>query len=212
MSDESKTTESLIQQIGRLNAEAAQRRQKARALRGERDTLARERDELRAQLEALAAERDGFRQRLEAEPSALEQENQRLRSELRIRDHKEVFQRMATRASVRPEAVEDLWRLSGYQPEADRPDEAQLQGLVESAREGRPYLFQPPPADAGKSDRPAPAPTRPPGPGLSRGVPDPTSGGLVVRQSQLRDPQWMRFHQPLIAEASQKGQLTILPD
>jgi hypothetical protein len=211
MSDESPTTESLIQQLGRLNAEVARRRQKARALRGQREALARERDELRAQREALAAERDAFRQRLEAEPSALEQENQRLRSELRTRDHKEVFQRLATRSGVRPEAVEDLWRLSGYQPEADRPDEAQLQGLVESAREGRPYLFQPP-AEAGPSDRPAPAPTRPPGPGLSRGVPDPSSGGLVARQSQLRDPHWMRYHQDLIAEASRKGQLTILPD
>lgn len=212
---EDKATESLVEQIGRLNAESAKRRVKAREFKNERDEIRLERDELKKQVDELARERDLYRQKLESDPEELRRDVERLRSELRDRDHKDTFQKVATKAGVRPEAIDDLWRLSGYKAETDEPNVEQMTELVESAKSARSYLFQQP-ADAGKGDdarRQGEAhPVRAPGPGMSRGVPDPSAGGITVRRGQLRDPNWMRVHQGAVAEASKKGLLTILPD
>lgn len=212
MSELLQSTESLIQQIGRLNAEAARRRVKARALRDERDGAASERDRLKVELEQSQRERDELSAKLTAEPGEHLREIERLKGELRTRDHRETFKRIAAEAQAAPGAIEDLWTLSGYRAEGDQPDEVRIRELVEGAKASRPYLFQGKPAEAGKTEGPPAAPVRPPGPGLSRGVPDATSGGVAVRQAQLRDPNWMRLNQGSIAEASKKGLLTILPD
>ena len=210
MKTEENSADTLVQHIGRLNAESARRRVKARAIKQERDDALAQRDAIRAQFEEVSRERDLFRQKLEAEPNDFVQEIDRLKGELRLRDHRDLFKKVAAGAEARPEAIEDLWRLSGYVPQSDDVDENRIKELVEEAKSTKPYLFQSRPADAGKNEgQPA---ARPPGPGLSRGVPDSTSGGMAVRKAQLRDPNWMRFNQAAIAEASKKGSLTILPD
>lgn len=213
--NEDKATESLVEQIGRLNAESARRRVKAREFKSERDEIRRERDELKKQVDELARERDLYRQKLETDPGELHKDVERLQTELRNRDHKDAFQKLATQSGVRPEAIDDLWRLSGYEADGDQPNVEQMTELVERAKSARSYLFQQP-ADAGKGEenrrQPEPQPVRAPGPGLSRGVPDPSAGGVTVRRGQLRDPNWMRVHQGAVAEASKKGLLTILPD
>jgi hypothetical protein len=210
MKTEENPADTLVQHIGRLNAESARRRVKTRAVKQERDDALAQRDAIRAQFEEVSRERDMFRQKLDSEPNDLILEIERLKGELRIRDHKDVFKKVATDAEARPEAIEDLWRLSGYVPQSDEIDPNQIRELVEEAKSAKPYLFQSKPADAGKNEgQPA---ARPPGPGFSRGVPDSTSGGMAVRKAQLRDPNWMRYNQAAIAEASKKGSLTILPD
>jgi len=90
--------------------------------------LTSERDELKKELDELKAK--------PVDPTAVQ-----LRAELRELKHRKVFERIATELHAKPEALDDLWKLSGYTPETDLADEVKLKEVLESQTKTRGYLF-----------------------------------------------------------------------
>ena len=90
--------------------------------------LVTERDELKKELEELKGR--------PVDPTAVQ-----LRAELRELKHRKVFDRIASELKARPEALEDLWKLSGYTPETDLADEDKLKELITTQAKTRSYLF-----------------------------------------------------------------------
>lgn len=137
-----------------------------------------------AALEQVTAERDEYKTAFETEPSELQSQLDEYRGKLRDRDHRDKFRELATAAGVTaPKALDDLYALSGYKPEADDIDAGKIQAAIGSALQGRDWLKSPntgavapngPPAAAGTRTGQAPGqatqqPPLQPGPGASRG-------------------------------------------
>jgi uncharacterized protein (DUF3084 family) len=157
-----------------LRAEAKDRRLKARALREENERFA-------SALEQTAQERDQYKQAIEAEPHELQTQVDSLRGQIRDRDHHNRFKTLAQAAGVHSsKALDDLYQLSGYKPEADEIDETKIQAAIGQALQGRDWLKSSAPAPGGANGKPAGAgatagqnPSQathyPPGPGATRG-------------------------------------------
>jgi hypothetical protein len=157
---------------------------KARGLKDENKRLAAERDRLQAERDAAAAERDQYR--LQADSNAERKRAEALAQQLRELRHKERFQALARAAGADPELTDDLWTLSGYQPEADDVDDAVLGAVVAGLKGSRPKFFgaqSPGAAAAASPPAPKPAPAR------GRGSPAPAPD--FVTQDQLQDPTFM---------------------
>lgn len=195
----------LLDQIAKVNAEAAKYRRRARDLRTERDAL----DAKVKAIETAHAELEAKLKTAASQPSEAQAEVERLRGEIRVRDHRAAFDRLAGERQVRAEAIGDLWGLSGYKAEADQPDEAAIGAAIDSALESRPWLrgtdSAKPPGGAQTGTRPAP------GPGADRGKPDSTSGGalLRIREEDYSDPAFMKRNQAAIAAAVREGRRVI---
>lgn len=203
-------TQEFLRRISDLSQESKGHRLRAKKFREERDTAVRERDQVKQQLAAVTTERNDFKQRLDAAPSELATENERLKGEIRTRDHRTVFNKVAAEMNIRPEALNDLWNLSGYKAETDQPDEGRIKTMIGAAVTERSYLVVEP-ADAGTGTQPAkPAPQN--GPGGQRGAPSQDAGGMTVRTSQMRSAVWMEKNQAKVAEMAEKGLLTIVED
>lgn len=139
----------------------------------------------RAVEELAAAQRDLEAARAtisELKPLADGSKAQELAAELRTLKHRGRFDAIAGELGVRPGAVEDLYALSGYKPEADTVDEAAVRAAIEGQRTARPYLFGEASAE-GTPPTPAPTPTLPAGPGASRG------GSTTVPPARFTDDQ-----------------------
>jgi chromosome segregation ATPase len=184
---------SLQQQIERLTAdnldlknEAKQRRLKAKDLQQQNEKLQQQIVELSEGYEALEkssqAEVAELQQRSEAQPHELQAEVDRLKGELRTRDHKAAFAKKAKAENVREDAVDDLWKVSGYEPEGD-PDETRITEAIQGAVKVRPWLVAQQQAATSTTEKVnengARVPTATPlttgarpGPGAGRGVPD----------------------------------------
>ena len=175
--------------------EAASRRTKNRELKEERDEAARERDTLRGQNEDLA-------RRVNAQPAELQAKVDELTGQLRDVNHKAAFREVALKGGARPEAVDDLYALSGYRPEADDADPAALEALVADQKAKRSLFFAEP---AGASTTPAPG-APPPGSGKGK-LPPPNT--FRVTQMQLADPAWKFANQKALADAHASGSLVI---
>lgn len=202
---EPNTSEHFLKQISTLSGESANHRRKARTYRDERDKLAKELEQLRTEHASVATERDSLKQKLTAAPSELQAQLEKLQGEVRTRNHKEAFAAVATELKVRPDALEDLWSLSGYKAETDTVDVEQIKGLVSTAVTARPYLIQ------SATETVATAPPAPKaGPGASRGIPDKSPAGYQVSKSQLSDPAWYHQNQSAVAEASRNGTLRMI--
>ena len=203
---------SLNEQLRKANAEAADNRRAKRETKQELAKATQERESLQAQIKALTAERDTLKQQLEAAPSEARKENERLQHELRTRDHKAVFSRLAKEAGIKDDvALEDLWKLSEYQADADTVDEKAVSSVIADAKAKRGYLFsgsgEPTPSPGGTQ------PVRLFGPGGGRGAPDmtpSTAGKLRVSKADLRNGAWMQTHQAEVAKASAAGLLEIV--
>jgi hypothetical protein len=118
--------------VARLGAQRRKFKDAAKRLTEERDGLKKELDELKAK---------------PVDPSAMQ-----LRAELREIKHRKVFDRIASELRARPEALDDLWKLSGYTPETDIADEVKLKEVIGEQAKTRAYLFDSgtTPADGGK--------------------------------------------------------------
>jgi hypothetical protein len=161
----------------------------------EQRTIAiRERDEARAAVEQ--AKRD-------LDPSGYKAEVERLKGELRDREHRAVFDRLAIERGAEPEAVESIYRLSGYRAQADAPDEAAMGALLDGLRDspgpgrlfgtagaGRPSHS--PPAGAGQGGRAAP------------------QSRYRVTSEQLRDGAWCMEHAAEMRAARANGTFEIV--
>lgn len=205
-------------EIGRLNRESAARRVKLRELKQANEAYQRRIAELEAELELAIDERDTLAQGYEeleqqfnAEPDELRAELERLQNEIRTRDHRAAFDRIAAESRVRPDAIEDIYRLSGYTPDTDVPDPEAIKSLIQDQVARKPYLLQQEqtpvdPALLGR--RPTTARVEPPS--LGRGVPaDRMSAGTGFTKAQLKDAEFMRLNQGRIAELSKNGAFMI---
>jgi hypothetical protein len=192
----------IIQQLQRqvrdLTAETIERKNKGRAVREEKDRLAKELEEAKAayekQLADLATERDT----LKRAPDEKDQLIAELQGKIRTRAHKDAFTDAAKQAGVRADAIEAAWTLSGYKAESDTPDPQQITGAIAEAIKTHPFLHQGAGGGANGAAGQQPqgsgavAPRQPlanPWDG-GRGAPVGTPGVLKVRKSDLQDPKW----------------------
>jgi hypothetical protein len=163
----------LQQENATIKAEAKDRRLKARALREENERFA-------AALEEVARERDEYKTAIQAEPHELQAQVNEYRGKLRDRDHRDKFRELAAAAGVtHSKALDDLYALSGYKPEADEIDEPKLKAAISQALQGRDWLKSLAPAAGAANGQPGASGTQTgqqagqatlqPGPGASRG-------------------------------------------
>lgn len=114
-----------------------------------------------------------------------------LAAELRTLKHRGKFDAIAGELGARPGAVEDLYTLSGYKPEADTVDEAAVRAAIEAQKTARPYLFGEASAAAGEgTPTPTPTPTQPAGPGANRGG-STAAPPARYTEAQLSDPAFV---------------------
>lgn len=195
-------SEELAKQAEAALNKAAKWRRKYLDAKRERDVLASQVDDHAERLEKLGSEYTDFKSRVETTPDQLAQEVDRLKGEIRVRDHRAAFEKLATAAKVRPEAIADLWALSKYTPETDLPDEKHLRGLIDDAKSTRGYLF-----DSSEPSKPSTTAPKPiPAPGRGAGS-DPVEAGTIVTKAQLQDPVYMYYHQAEIGQAIKQGRM-----
>lgn len=173
--------------VARLGAKARRLADQAAAITKDRDSLKTETERLRAELAAAQKAADGNTARKESDA---------LKAELRGIKHRAVFDEAAKAAKVRPEALEDLYRLSEYKAEADVPDPEAIKTLIAGQAKARPFLFGDGQAAAGQQTEQAK-----PGPGRGQGGTGlrEAVGKLQVTRSQARDAAFMRANQKEIA-------------
>jgi hypothetical protein len=159
--------------LAKVRAEAKQRREKIEAPTADNERFA-------AALEETATERNQYKAAIEAEPHELQVQVDDLRGKLRDRDHRDRFRELGRKAGVTADkALDDLYQLSGYKPEADDIDEGKLTAAISQTLQGRDWLKSPAPAADAANGQPAGSGTQTaqgarlatlqPGPGASRG-------------------------------------------
>jgi len=111
---------------------------------------------------------------------ALKAELDRLQGEVRTTKHRTAFDAALTEAGAPKDALDLLWRESGWKTEADAPDPAELGKTVEALKSradlGR--FFGEPPLE------------RKPGPGRGQGTPVREGSRIKATTAQIRDPDW----------------------
>lgn len=175
------TTHNAISQdaYDRAVRQAIQRKQRIHELEAQLAKLTKDSETAAAALKTATAERDDFKAKLDADPDGLRAKVLQLEGQIRARTHRDAFQAAAGKfkgpngETVVPTAVDALWTLSGYKPEGDQADEAVLLKTIGDAVASHPFCLQAPEGAKDKGPAPPTAP-KPPGPGLSRGVPETT--------------------------------------
>jgi chromosome segregation ATPase len=180
-------SEELYREIAELKAEAKKYRVAKRKIAEE--------------LNALKTEHDAILKQVKA-PSELKAELEQVKGELRVDRHRAAFTKVATSHKVRSEALDDLWKLSGYNPETDLPDERQITSVVSETIKARPYLVAEPVVEEPKIK---------PGAELTRGG-DGSLSQFVVRKSDMQSYEYMKDHKAELAQASKEGRLKILDE
>lgn len=153
---------------------AAQRRSFKEALHRERETTAA----LRRDLEAQAAEVARLK------PLADGSRVGALESELATLKHRGRFDEAARAAGARPEALGDLYALSGYAPEGE-PDEAKIKAAIDGQKASRSYLF-----GSTEDASAAATSTTGAGPGAGRGA-GTSAPPARYTEAQLSDPAFV---------------------
>jgi FtsZ-binding cell division protein ZapB len=199
----------LQSELADTKSEAKKRRLEVKGLREELQKTQAELQEFAEGFEALDQEYNQFKAQAEAHPSELQARIDELTGQIRTRTHRDVFDRIARDAKLRPEAVEDAWKLSGYQAESDEVDEAKLASLIGEVVKTRPHWLDtgetPPPSREGTTPRP-PLQTSV---DASRGARDTSPHTFRLTKDNLRDSAWMQANQKQIAEAREAGTLEI---
>ena len=169
--------------ISELEELAAKWKRNAKESQAKAMKFREENERFAAALEEVAKERDQYKQAIEAEPHELQAQVDEYKGKLRDRDHRDKFRELGRKAGVTADkALDDLYQLSGYKPEADEIDEAKITTAITSALQGRDWLKSAAgaaaPAAGAANGRPAGAGSQPagagganlqPGPGASRG-------------------------------------------
>jgi FtsZ-binding cell division protein ZapB len=168
----------LQKRINELTTENASLKTEAKGRRHKNKSLQEEVDGLKAQVASLATERDGLKAAATAQPHELQTKIDELQGKLRDRDHRDKFRELAKAKGVTQEkALDDLWQLSGYKPDADEIDEPKLTAAITSALAGRDWLKAAapdgangqPPGGGTQSPQGGANGNRQPGPGANRG-------------------------------------------
>jgi hypothetical protein len=218
VAEDGTTINSLHSEIARLNGELAKVRAEAKDNRLKKNRASTELEAAKAALAGLEKDRDGWKTKAEAAPSDLQAKVDELTGKLRGVNHRAAFDKLAKAANVRPEAVQDLYDLTKYAPDADEVDEAKITTLIGEAVQSRPYLLGEEKAPDGASTQPGAATNgavrlgnQAPPPGSALGTQDTASGRFVVRERDLKDAGWMFQNQSRIAEARRAGTLVMAP-
>jgi hypothetical protein len=124
----------------------------------------RERDAARTEVETAKQKIAALEQELADHPAA--KRAKELEQQIRAIRHRKVFEDEAAKAGVRPEGVEDLYNLSGYEAAGDMPDPTAIAALIEAQKAKRAYLFEAP-EDPNAPVKPPPAK---PGPASGQGT------------------------------------------
>jgi hypothetical protein len=163
--------------LARFKEMARTARAQLETLTKERDTIKGERDTFAAQVNETTEKAKGLQSQLDAQPGELRKTIEKLQGDIRTRDHRDAFYRHAKGfrgekgETIREDALDALWKLSGYTPEGDAPDDAKLAEVIGAAVAAQPFVLQSPAQPNGKaavaanSGQPAVA-------GSGRGTPD----------------------------------------
>lgn len=151
-------------------------------------------------LEQVLTENESLKVRADTSQAAKRVEE--LELELRGIKHRKVFDQIATELKAKPEALEDLWKLSGYTSDTETADTGKIRELLSEQAKQRTYLFTETPATP-------PAPVKQePGPGNNRGTLVTNSGKFEVRRGLVggpKDKEWMQVNQARYHKESQAG-------
>jgi hypothetical protein len=164
--------ERLQNENAQLRAESAKRRNTAKDLTAERDTIRKELEAAKAEAASFATERDTWKGKAEVAPGEQAKRVKELESQIVLRDHKDAFRGRVNGKLHDKASLEEVWAAIGYQPGDSLPTAEQIDELVGKAREAKPYLFTAEP-QAGNGKGPGgqvPAPLS--GAGGGRGNPD----------------------------------------
>lgn len=209
---------SLNQRIGTLERELAQTRQesrtrklKIRELTEQNTALTTERDGHAATIATITTERDGLKTKLAAGPDEKDAKIGELELKLRTRSHQDRFNELAKEAGCDESSLAAAWKLSGYTPESDEPDDGAISEAIETAKSELSVAFKP--AQSGQGSGPA-APKKAPlsrGVGSERGHSAQNGAGLfTVRKSDMRSSEYMRLNQEKIYEAQKAGTFRLI--
>lgn len=200
----------LERQLGEANAEAKKRRIQAKTITKELNEIQIERDQIMRE-----------REMLRSSPSEWQAKYETLQKELRTRDHRDVWTKTIGEDLQDKVPLEEIWSKIGYQPGENVPSEHEIKQQAKAAREVAPYLFR---SQEQIGRAPEPTTTAPVGAQVhqkptaqvpfdaSRGDRDTGQRRFVVRQSEMRDVNFMMANSKMISEASRKGILEIQPD
>lgn len=187
----------------RLYVKVREYAHRIKALRVENESLKTAKTTLETAKTAAETELSSLKAKNDV-PTALKRVDE-LTGELRIIKHRKVFDKLATDSGVKPEALEDLYQLSGYKAETDVIDEAAVKAAIDGQKTARSYLF----GAAGETvETPAPgtppqAQQLPPGPGSNRGG-SPITPPQKFTEAQLSDPEFcMKNYAAITAAASE---------
>lgn len=192
--DESASASELARQMRRMATKLGQQKAEIARLTAENSVLATQVDDYVARHDTLASEREKYL----ATPHELQIEVESLRGQIREAKHRRVFESMAADSNLRKEAIDDLWKLSGYTPDVDEPDPAKIKAVFDEAKTTKPYLF----ADPSNPPTPAPAVKNAPAPGRGSTT-NPTQS--IVSKAQMQDPAWMYHNQKQASESIKAG-------
>ncbi len=208
MSDEIKVTSEAIPiaryQSASVDASVIARfASKVRGLKDQVKTLTTERDGYKSTADQLTGERDALR--IKADTSLTAKELDRLRATLREFKHRQAFDKIASGAGIRPDALADAWELAKVQPEADEPDEGTLGEVVTGLKSSKAYLFTGDAAASAGESSASPSPK--PAPGSGRGTPP--IGGAPIFSIELakNDPAYVMRNYDAYTAAAKAGQL-----
>lgn len=193
----------------RLQALAKERGRENRALKEQLAAITSERDEFAEAIDELREERD-----------TLKAGADELQGKLRGHSYKAKFAELAKAAGVDPDFADDLFELAKLDTSADEPDAKAIGSRLEELKQAKPRYFLKAEAEeeGGKQGEQQPAAKD----GLRLGnLPEGTSTGgrqappgnrgsaLVVKRSQLSDPNWAIQNSAAVQAAYLAGDLTV---
>jgi hypothetical protein len=175
---------------------------KLKGLSNAKKTLETENGTLKTSVSTLTAENAELKKQVST-PDAKDKKIAELTATIRTTKHKGRFAELAAEAGVNPDAVEALYKLSGYEPKADDVDDAALKALLETAKTEHKFAFvKGEPAKEGEGAPPAPKPI----PGQGRGAGHDGKDGTIITAEQRMDPKFMlnRANQDVILAAAKE--------
>jgi uncharacterized protein YgfB (UPF0149 family) len=186
-------------QMAALTADLYKWKQRARDLKAENERLqaqvtqvTQERDQAYEDNNVLVDELEDVEGQLNADPDGLRAKIEELEGDLWGTKTRSTFDKLAKKAGVREDALDDLWKLLGVQrdPENELTEDA-LGKRVAEAVKARAFLLQSAPeagsgaAGAATSRQAGPGAIAPraPGPGAGRGAPDRASAASTAEEA-----------------------------
>ncbi len=180
-----------------LRAKLTQLKIEHAALQGENERLKAEAASARSEVETAKSKYDD---------NKLKAENQELKTKLRTTEHRKVFDRLAKDLGAPEDALDVIWRESGYQAAKDEVDETAVAAAI-AATKGKPGLSR----LFGEAQAQPETSTSTPGPGRGQGAKESKPNGkFVVTRAQMADPLWCAENHQARSEHMKAGTLEVV--